>query len=373
MARPLVTFILLVVFVSPTCAQAVKAQPYNGQLRTDPAVGNIQGIQRYGRSLKTDPDEGEGFSYHVYPIQEPPGQALLATDQPGTPRQSPTSEQAVLDLNAARVRANNELGRIFDGLKNTQKDELKGELQTSLQVTIEDVEQLKNKFIYAAKNDQQQIKNFIAAHPDLKIKETVDEWHKALSAKDHHDLSLRQSSLALTASTLNAVPPAYYPGAVSPYPPPFDATAGLRLAPPGISPSLRPTATAFPPVGAVDSASMLTAAVAFDAKTKATINIYHQPLIQVKVRVIEVARSDQLQVTSVLDVIGQPFVHPTLIAGNNVNRDKRDLYSGTRFDLPQNLVTFTGNGSNLGNITGSGFLVNLTTGNLNYIARLLAS
>ena len=49
-------------------AQSIVAQPFSPLLQTDPAVGNIQGVQRYGRQLRTDPDHGEGSSYHVYPI-----------------------------------------------------------------------------------------------------------------------------------------------------------------------------------------------------------------------------------------------------------------------------------------------------------------
>ena len=37
-------------------AQSAIAQPYSAQLRTDPSVGNVQGTQRYGRPLRTDPD-----------------------------------------------------------------------------------------------------------------------------------------------------------------------------------------------------------------------------------------------------------------------------------------------------------------------------
>src|SRR5262245_66157820 len=72
--RNLPIFALIVVAqLAPAAhAQGVRAQPYNGQLRTDPAVGNVQGIQRYGRPLKTDPDQGEGYSYHVYPVAQDP-------------------------------------------------------------------------------------------------------------------------------------------------------------------------------------------------------------------------------------------------------------------------------------------------------------
>src|SRR5262249_20274465 len=178
---------------------------------------------------------------------------------------------------------------------------------------------------------------------------------------------------APTGVTGAAVAPVYLPP-VSPYPPPFDATAGLRQ-PTTPSPGVFPAGAAVPLTGAVDG--LLTAGIVYTRppppKDGVVTEIYHQPLIQVKVRVIEVARTDALEATSVLDIIGRPFDKPTLIAGNNVNRNHRDLFTGTRFTLPQNLIDFTGNGSDLSKIVNSGILVNLTTGNLNWIARLLAS
>ena len=39
--------------------QAVRARPYSAPLTPDPAVGTIQGIQRYGRPRQTDPQQGD--------------------------------------------------------------------------------------------------------------------------------------------------------------------------------------------------------------------------------------------------------------------------------------------------------------------------
>src|SRR5262245_23686547 len=64
-ARSLVAGALLAALAPVAFGQAVRAVPYNAQLHTDPDVGNVQGIQRYGRPLCTDPDQGEGYSYHV--------------------------------------------------------------------------------------------------------------------------------------------------------------------------------------------------------------------------------------------------------------------------------------------------------------------
>jgi hypothetical protein len=235
--RLLLAAIVAALVPGPCPAQAVKAAPYNSQLRTDPAVGNVQGIQRYGRSLRTDPDEGEGFSYYVYPV--------------------------------------------------------------------------------------------------------ADGW------------------LPGKAPEAKAVPQAPAPDATLPYPPPFDATAGLRR---------------FPVAAA--GGGPLAHAIGFTPLAPGTpLDIYHQPLIQVKVRVVEVDRADQLNVSSVLDVIRMrpAAMKNTLITGNNVNMDRRNLSAGTRFPIVDDLITISDSGNNLAALTGAGALVNLTTGNMNYIARLLAT
>ena len=100
--RMLIALSLVSVPAGALLAQAVKSVPYSAQLRTDPAVGNIQGIQRYGRSLRTDPDEGAGFTYHVYPVADtaPPGFVVpygrLSTQSrnvPGTPLSVQAAEE----------------------------------------------------------------------------------------------------------------------------------------------------------------------------------------------------------------------------------------------------------------------------------------
>jgi hypothetical protein len=89
-------------------------------------------------------------------------------------------------------------------------------------------------------------------------------------------------------------------------------------------------------------------------------------------RVVEVARNDTLQVASVLDFVGQnPHPNSTLIKGNNINGDKRNVSGATRFSVvPPTLITLNGGSAIAG---GSGALVNLTTGNLNWIFSWLAT
>jgi hypothetical protein len=221
---------------SPLCwAQAIRtppnsALPYSGQLRSDPAVGNLQGIQRYGRPLRTDPDEGEGYSYHVYPVAN--NVLAPALTRPGA-------------AGAAAVLA----GQI-------------------------------------------------------------------------------------------AAPPAE---AIAP----FDATIGLR----------RPSAPAE------------TGALTLDGALGANQSISHQPLIQVKVRVIEVQRSNAMSVSSVLDYVSQKGkVGSSLISGNNINNNMENLRGSSRFPVP-NLIGLDATGK----LVGSGLLVNLTAEHINYIASFLAT
>jgi len=48
--------------------------------------GNVQGIQRYGRTLRTDPDQGEGYSYHVYPVANPTQSNVVVNEPTAAPQ-----------------------------------------------------------------------------------------------------------------------------------------------------------------------------------------------------------------------------------------------------------------------------------------------
>src|SRR5439155_1096930 len=74
-----------------------------------------------------------------------------------------------------------------------------------------------------------------------------------------------------------------------------------------------------------------------------TSGVVHQPLIQVKMRVVEVARNDSLEVASVLDFVGQKGNPNTLIRGNNINNNMRNVSGATRFSVvPPDLIMISG-------------------------------
>lgn len=99
--------------------------------------------------------------------------------------------------------------------------------------------------------------------------------------------------------------------------------------------------------------------------------ITHQPLINIKVRVVEVDRSDTLDVSSILDYFsgagdatsrtsGSPLNANPTVGGPGLER----LGAVSRFSIP-GLITDAA--------TGSGTLVNLTSKHVNWVASLLAT
>jgi len=106
-----------------------------------------------------------------------------------------------------------------------------------------------------------------------------------------------------------------------------------------------------------------------------TAYIQHQPLIQVKLRVVEVARNDALAVSSTLDYISNHPGFASLIGGRdipNVNNNQQNLTGASRFGFGD-LINVANDGTTLANISGAGALVNLTSEHLNWIAGLLAT
>jgi len=150
---------------------------------------------------------------------------------------------------------------------------------------------------------------------------------------------------------------------------------GLAQKPPATDPDLAPKQDATLPTDQNTALTALSPTLTAIVQTprqgfEASIPV-HQPLIQVKMRVVEVSRNDSLQVASVLDFIGlNPHPNSTLIKTNNINNNMRNVSGATRFSVvPPDLLQISGNTLS----AGSGALVNLTTGNLNWIFSWLAT
>lgn len=159
-------------------------------------------------------------------------------------------------------------------------------------------------------------------------------------------------------------------------PQPFNATRGLRV-PGGVG-----VATPFAPGAVPFSQPAVFPGQVFSPQAQVFTNvinssetitqIYHQPLIQVKVRVVEVGRSDTLEVGSVLDYISHTG-KASLFTAHNINENNRRATGVTRFpagdmlSIPAAATTI----AELG--TGAGGLVNLTSRHINWITTLLAT
>jgi hypothetical protein len=158
-------------------------------------------------------------------------------------------------------------------------------------------------------------------------------------------------------------------------PQPFDSTRGLRQPFEGV-----PAAPQFP--GAV---SFGQSDVPLDLPTfgplaqvysnvagGATFALYHQPLIQIKVRVVEVGRSDTFESSSVLDYISHGG-DLSLITTHNINNNRERTTGVSRFPS-RDLLTVPANGQSIANLSGgAGGLLNLTSEHINWITSFLAT
>lgn len=290
-------------------AQATRPLPYSSQLRTDPSVGNVQGTQRYGRPLKTDPDQGEGFSYHVYPVADP----SIVAARSGAPQLSADARNRITQLNrdiqAARPDLESENKR----------------LRTSAQATILELQS-----------------------------EALDILQSQTAGSP-----MMVSGAGQSASS------------ASPYPTPFDWTSGVRNFPLGGGPT-----TPFANLSPQTRGMLETQAFGFgrqvvgkDGKTSGPglYEVFHQPLIQIKLRVVEVARVDGFAANSVLEYVSRTNTNRSLTSGAPLNEA-----GGLGYENARGLTDFAIDGL-IDGTDGTGMLVNLTSEHINWVAGFLAT
>ena len=96
--------------------------------------------------------------------------------------------------------------------------------------------------------------------------------------------------------------------------------------------------------------------------------ITHQPLIHVKIRVVEVQRTNGFSAASILEYVSTEGTQPTFTTGRPLNDDPagQNFKGLTQFDVP-GLV------DDLGIDNGSGALINLTSRHINWIASFLGT
>jgi hypothetical protein len=183
---------------------------------------------------------------------------------------------------------------------------------------------------------------------------------------------LQAAEMGSTATARSAVggmvPPSTLFSPTVPYPAPFDWTDGIRKLPPptpfGIPPGL--VAPGLEDDAVLRALGYFRQHVGTDGRPE-LLPLYHQPLIQIKLRVIEVARADGLSVNSVLEYVSTQNKDPSLTSGSTLN-----TANGGHENL-RGLTRFAVNGLISNATTGSGLLVNLTTQHINWIASFLAT
>ena len=104
-----------------------------------------------------------------------------------------------------------------------------------------------------------------------------------------------------------------------------------------------------------------------------TKKLYHQPLIQIKVRIVEASRLNSSDFRSVLDYISHKGAASNVKA-NNINNNLQSTRAATRLPVNARTLSETATGGGLEALTGgSGALINLTTEHINYITTMLVN
>lgn len=373
--------VTLLALFAEAVAQSVSPLPYDPRLLSDPNVGNVQGLQRFGRQLRTDPEMGMGYGYQVFP------RWVLGSATNG----------GVVDDVAGRM-----LTRLLDGFSTAQSDFLDDpeKHKTSFLSTIKRFENalefIELQLPESAKADLDELRNVLGRFRGralrIKTKEDVDDGTRNLFAANLGNMArligrlrrLRGAAVGTASSsprTAGAFAQPFSQTGVAPFghQPPvgsaphfFNPTAGMR------NPSHEPTAVpAAPEVAGFQPFSEVVTFNSTD-KTYETVPVFHQPLIQVKVRVVEVARGDSLQVSTVLDYIGGRTAGNSLINGGNINNNAKKTSAVTRFPAPIGIdpdadFTTPPPGVGIEEVVGNGALINLTHEHINLLTSLLAA
>ncbi len=304
-------------------AQSPRPVPYSAQLRTDPSVGNVQGIQRYGRPLRTDPDQGEGFSYHVYPVADSPGVIAQVGGNLPVATSGQTATQGIAESLATEIEA----------------------ARAGITKAIETNDSEAQQFYLAALNE-------------------------ALAKLEATGSAVNQSLQTVGPGAGPAVFTQPLPAA-SPYPTPFDWTQGIRNVAPGGGAGAyvpRPQGAGYTPTQSYSPSQSYSPEQALvfsrESGNASVYELFQQPLIQIKMRVVEVERTDQLAANSILEYVSTSGGPDSLTSGDPLNNGEQNLQGITNFAL-DGLISDVG--------TGAGSLINLTSQHINWVASILAT
>lgn len=336
---------LLVTLTLPnlTHAQAVRGggNPYSSQLMTDPDAGTVQGIQRYGKPPAADPAQGSTYPYFVFPSVRDKAQAAPFSGSPTvnlSPSQQMEVQRQVQSLNSFALQ--------------------QAELAKSLKQKINAAKANNLTTLSLTAAEQSLLQQALTTSANRKIAQS----QFALAAADTQEMKLQEEF----RSTGNEFKLTSAETAFSF----LDANNQLF--------QLNAYATYAAPVFVPARGAVTPGTSSFQAY------VDHQPLIQIKLRVVEVTRDNTTNSGSTLDYIRKrasvtefvgtdsvPNVNglPTLGAGT---APLNAATAASRFPT-SGLIGAANGATGLSGIGGAGALVNLTTKHLNWIFGLLAT
>lgn len=316
-----------VCLATPVSAQYPTVLPPGAATRTSPEVGDLQGIQRFGEQLLSDPDQGLGFTYRVLPT---------------APQPSGMSQSSMLWA-MAHLQEAQELKEYYYQL---------AELQQKHAVETEATEQ--------ARLDRQ------IRYCQLKI-EQIGAGLKLMLGEQASPAMLGRYATPNTPlyGQRNYASAEYRVYSNSPPQPPCNAAAAMM-----------PLATDNLKLAGIGVSGTLSAS----PTGQTLVTLYNQPLIQIKVRVVEASRQNAAEFRSVLERMG-PRPAASLVTANNLNGNTQSWRAGSRFQRSTGLLgeaalptttgtTYTGS---FGTMSGSGTLVNLTTAHINFLTDMLVT
>jgi len=320
------TLTMVVLLSLESLANAQFPTPTFGQQGiTSPEIGSLQGIQRFGESLRTDPDQGVGFTYRVLPT----------TDERG----GLTAESFLWAI--AHIDEAHDLKDMYQKLSELiiKRDTMVANGQSTAQIRLQEASIRKEQVAIA------ELELWLKLRLGDGDKDTFGPYATGRDTTAGFRNSLPESSnrLPLTSYAANSL----------------SSTRGERtVTPPGIGVS----GTLF-------------------SGEPANEPLYHQPLIQVKVRIVEATRQNTSDFHSVLDYISRTGTGLTSLAGanqggniNNINNNLQSTRGRTTFAGDSRTLAVASAATMLENLNdGRGALVNLTTEHLNIITSMLVT
>jgi hypothetical protein len=291
-------------------------QPSLGSL-ISPEIGSVEGIQQFGQPLRTDPDQGVGFTYRILPSvpSKPMDQESLLWAIVHVPEAFALKAEY---MQWAELVQQRQLAQ--ENRRQNKSDEL---LDVEIEQSQLKIQQL--QFVLSVSLGDRKRNDFLSRYAPAR--------NTTLNARLPFSSSVRTSAIQddQTVSSLQAM--------------------GLEVSPLGFGAGQNLSSS--PSVTLVET-------------------LQHQPLIQIKVRLIEATRRNSEDFRSVLDYISRSGPLTSLVDGNNVNGNRRSTRAGTRMPSGNGLLA-TG-GTTLATIgTGSGALVNLTSRHINFVTNVLVS